>query len=141
MQTITLAGRLGSDAKRGSTQGGDVVANFSIAVDSRQGKEKVTNWWRCAMWGKRADALGKYLTKGTSVAVTGEFSLSEYDGKPQLNCRVSELTLLGGGNEPSGDQGGTQQRTSGGGGDGWTGQAPPNDLDDDIPFITRNSIY
>lgn len=124
MQTITLAGRLGSDAKRGTTQGGDVVANFSIAVDSRQGKEKVTNWWRCAMWGKRADALGKYLTKGTSVAVTGEFSLSEYEGKPQLNCRVSEVTLLGGGSEP------TEQ----GGGGSTGGHSDGLDDDSDIPF-------
>lgn len=122
MQTITIAGRLGKDATRGTTQGGDVVANFSVAVDSRNGQDKVTNWWRCAMWGKRADALGRYLTKGTSVAVTGEFSLGEYEGKPQLNCRVSEITLLGGGEQKQQEE---KQKSP-----------PPrrDDLDDEIPF-------
>lgn len=125
MQTITIAGRIGKDATRGTTQGGDVVANFSVAVDSRTGQDKATNWWRCSMWGKRADALGKYLTKGTSVALTGEFSLSEYDGKPQLNCRVSEIALMGGGEQRQDDK-----RDDSG---------PPkskfaDNLDDDIPF-------
>ncbi len=125
MQTITIAGRLGKDATRGTTQSGDVVANFSVAVETRNGQNKVTNWWRCSMWGKRADALGRYLTKGTSVAITGEFSLGEYDGKPQLNCRVSEITLLGGG-----DQGERQADT---GGAASRGPAS-DDLDDSIPF-------
>jgi single-strand DNA-binding protein len=127
MQTISIAGRLGSDAKRNQTQGGDTVANFSVAVETRNGREKVTNWWRCSLWGKRAEALGQYLTKGTAVAVVGEFSLSEYDGKPQLNCRVSELTLLGGGQD-----GGQQQRQPETAGAPRGGLA--DDLDDDIPF-------
>lgn len=127
MQTITIAGRLGSDAKRGNTT--EPVANFSVAVDTRQGREKVTNWWRCALWGKRAEALGQYLTKGTAVAVSGEFSLSEYDGKPQLNCRVSELTLLGGGGDgkPVDGRGERKQSADADAGGSWGG-------DGEVPF-------
>lgn len=126
MQQIFISGRLGSDAKRNDTNKGDTVANFSVAVDSRQGREKVTNWWRCSIWGKRAEALGPHLTKGMSVAVTGEFSLTEYDGKQQLNCRVSEITLLGGAGE--------QRRENDSPRGSSQAPGPVDDLDDEIPF-------
>jgi single-strand DNA-binding protein len=148
MQTITIAGRLGRDAELRNTQSGDAVCNFSVAVDVRQGREKVTNWWRVSLWGKRAEALNQYLTKGASVTVMGEFSLTEYEGKPQLNIRANEIALLGGGQQDGqrqGDTGGTAPRgRSGGGGDGWTGGGGGNaapDIDDEIPFATRNSIW
>lgn len=145
MQTITIAGRLGRDAETRSTQNGDVVANFSVAVDTRQGREKVTTWWRCSLWGKRAEALAQYLTKGTAVAISGEFSLTEYEGKPQCNCRVQELTLLGGGQEAERGQE-TQPGQAHRAPDGRQGHAAgfasaADDLDDDIPFVTRESIW
>lgn len=102
MQTITIAGRIGRDAELRTTQGGDAVCGFTVAVDTRQGRDKVTNWWRVSLWGKRGEALSQYLTKGASVTVIGEFSLGEYDGKPQLNVRASEIALQGG--KPDGAQ-------------------------------------
>lgn len=132
MQTITLAGRIGGDAKRGETRGGDTVANFNVAVDSRNGREKLTTWWRCALWGKRAEALGQYLTKGTAVALTGEFSLSEYEGKPQLNCRVAEITLLGGGQEGGRAQSASHDRQQSR--ERASNRFATDDLDDDIAF-------
>jgi len=96
MQQITVAGKLGRDAETRNTQGGYSVTSFSVAVDQRNGRDKVTNWWRVSLWGKRGEALAQYLTKGASVTVAGEFSLSEYEGKPQLNIRASEIALQGG---------------------------------------------
>ena len=96
MQQITIAGRIGSDAKLAKTQNGDAVANVTVAVDVRQGREKVTNWWRVSIWGKRAEALAPYLLKGVSVTIAGEFSMGDYEGKPQLNVRASEIALQGG---------------------------------------------
>ena len=119
MQTITIAGRIGRDAEV-RTAGADKVCGFTVAVDSRQGREKVTNWWRISLWGKRGEALAQYLTKGSNVTISGEFSLSEYEGKPQLNIRANEVALQGGG-QASGQP---AQRT-----------APArDDLDDDVPF-------
>jgi single-strand DNA-binding protein len=129
MQNITIAGRLGSDAKLAQTQGGDSVCNFSVAVDYRNGREKATNWWRCALWGKRADALAPYLLKGVSVAVSGEFSTSEYEGKQQLGCRVGEVTLLGGRGDSGGQSTPAPTPAPAPKGGGYV-----DDLDDDIPF-------
>jgi len=126
MQSIVIAGRIGSDAALRTTQGGDKVASFNVAVDYRDGRDKKTNWYRVSLWGKRADALQPYLLKGVSVTVAGEFSLGEYEGKPQLNLRANEIALQGS------RSGGQQQSGAGGGGAKASYQ---DDLDDDsIPF-------
>ena len=96
MQNITIAGRIGRDADLRSTQNGDQVCGFTVAVDFRNGREKSTNWWRVSLWGKRGEALHPYLLKGVSITVAGEFSLGEYEGKPQLNIRANEIALQGG---------------------------------------------
>jgi single-strand DNA-binding protein len=131
MQTITIAGRIGKDAELRSTNSGDQVCGFSVAVDSRQGRDKVTNWWRVSLWGKRAEALSQYLTKGSNVTVSGEFSLGDFDGKPRLNIRANEIALQGG-NAGGGQD---QRRDSGEQGGGSTSSGGhAGDLDDDIPF-------
>jgi single-strand DNA-binding protein len=134
MQCITIAGRIGRDAEIRSTQSGDSVCGFTVAVDVRNGREKATNWWRVSLWGKRGEALAQYLTKGASVTVVGEFSLGEYEGKPQLNIRASEIALQGGRPE-----GGQAQRVP----DGSRGAPPPqDDLDDDsIPFARNDTVW
>jgi single-strand DNA-binding protein len=127
MQSITIAGRIGKAAETRQA-GGDNVTSFTVAVDQRNGREKVTNWWRVSVWGKRGDALAQYLTKGASVTVAGEFTLGEYDGKPQLNVRANEIALQGGKSDSR------QEPASGG--DGSQGHAGGfvDDLDDDVPF-------
>jgi len=98
MNQITVAGIIGKDSETRYTPGGDPVANFSIA-DS-QGKDKDTIWWNCSIFGKRAETLGKYLTKGAKVTVIGGLTQSKYTDKNgaekiSLNLRVSELALQG----------------------------------------------
>jgi single-strand DNA-binding protein len=150
MQQITIAGRIGRDAELRTTQAGDKVCSFSVAVDARDGREKITNWWRVSVWGKRGEALAQYLTKGASVTVAGEFSLGEFDGKPQLNVRASEIALQGGKQDSGERQPQREERTparAGGGGDGSGfgnlsgGFNSRDDLDDEIPFISARSVW
>lgn len=138
MQTITIAGKLGRDAETRTTQGGDSVCSFSVAVDQRNGRDKTTNWWRVSLWGKRGDALAQYLTKGSNVTVSGEFSLSEYEGKPQLNIRANEIALQGGKSE-GGERSEPRQQSNGNGGP--RNNFPTDDLDDSIPFATNDSVW
>jgi len=137
MQQIVITGKLGRDAETRQA-GQDSVTSFSVAVDARNGREKITNWWRVSLWGKRGEALAQYLTKGSAVTVSGEFSLGEFDGKPQLNIRANDVALQGGRAE------GGQPRQQGGGSD-WGQQAksafPDADLDEDIPFISSMVIW
>jgi single-strand DNA-binding protein len=127
-----IAGNLGKDAELRTTQSG-AVCSFSVAVEQRLKGEKKTVWIRCSMWGKRGETLVQYLRKGTRVAVTGELSLHEYEGKTSLECRVSELTLLGGGKQDGEPKPATRPASSGGGfPDADYGNKPIDD--DQIPF-------
>lgn len=98
MNNITIAGQLGRDAEVRYLPNGDAVANFSVA-DS-QGKEKPTIWWNCQLFGKRAESLSQYLTKGQSVTVSGNITQRTYqkDGvdKTAMEIRVSDVALQGG---------------------------------------------
>lgn len=136
MQTITIAGKLGRDAELRRTQSDDAVCGFTVAVDVRQGREKTTNWWRVSLWGKRGEALAPYLLKGASVTVIGEFSLGDYEGKPQFNIRASEIALQGGRGErePDGSRGAPAQTAKPA--TDWQ-----DDLSDDIPFARNDGIW
>jgi single-strand DNA-binding protein len=99
MNSITVAGQLGRDAEARYLPNGDAVLSFSVA-DS-QGKDKPTIWWRCSLFGKRAEALAQYLTKGQSVTVSGNLTEREYtdkDGQPRKSqdIRVNDVALQGG---------------------------------------------
>jgi len=96
MKSITIAGNVGKDAETRSTQNGDKVTSWTVAVEDRQGQEKSTMWFSCSLWGKRGEALAQYLTKGGKVAVSGELSTREHDGKTYLQIRADGVTLMGG---------------------------------------------
>ena len=131
MKNITIAGGIGRDAELRTTQNGDKVAGFSVAVDDGVGQNKGTLWFDVSIWGKRAETLAQYLTKGSRVAVSGDLGRREHDGKVYLTVRANEVTLLGGG----------KRDDAGASGDGYgSGGRPSNqassrpDFDDEIPF-------
>ena len=131
MKAITIAGNLGKDAEKRQTQSGQVVTNFTVAVEHRDGQNKSTIWFGCSMWGKRGEAIAQYLTKGTKVAVSGDFSTREHDGKTYLQINANDVTLMGGGNQQSGGQSGSGY---GGGGSANSGGRDLDDLEDEVPF-------
>lgn len=65
--------RLGRDAELRRTQSGDAVSNLSLAYNygmkDQQTGNRPTQWVEAALWGKQAEALQQYLTKGTQVVV------------------------------------------------------------------------
>jgi len=97
MKSITIAGNIGKDAVVRTTQGGDDVCGFSVAVEERAGGEKRTIWFDVAIWGKRGEKLAPFLRKGGRVAVAGDLSTREHEGKTYLTVRADQVTLLGGG--------------------------------------------
>ena len=104
MNNITLAGSLGRDCELKYLQNGDAIANFSIA-DS-MGKDKGTIWWNCALYGKRAESLSQYLTKGQAVTVSGQVTediWTDKNGqeKKSMKIRVNDIALQGGRRESS----------------------------------------
>lgn len=97
MISAVVTGNLGRDAELKATQGGDMLLSFNVASNAKVGGEDVTTWVRCTIWGKRAESLGQYLSKGTKVAVAGSLSTREYEGKTYIEMRVDQLDFMGGG--------------------------------------------
>lgn len=107
MNKVILIGRLSKDAELKYTPGaGTAVSTFTIAVDNYNSKEKKNeaDFIPIVLWGKRAESLATYLTKGTQVAVAGRISVRSYEAKDGSKRYVTEVvadmfngvTLLGG---------------------------------------------
>lgn len=138
MNSLTITGNLGKDADIRYLPDGSAVCNFSVA-DS-QGKDKPSIWWSCALFGKRAESLAQYLTKGQQVTVVGTVTEREYVGKEDgqkrksMDVRVTDVALQGGKREEAAPAPRAQApRTA--------EKAPQprpasgfDDMDDDIPF-------
>ncbi|MGY6410758.1 MAG: single-stranded DNA-binding protein [Alkalilacustris sp.] len=110
MNTCFFTARLGADAVLGQSRDGKPVANFRVASSTGSGDRKQTLWLNCALWGRLAEVLAPELVKGQFVAVSGELSESEYQGKTRLELRVNSIDL-----GPRGATGSDDRRASGAG--------------------------
>lgn len=105
MLTMTAHGRLGRDVELRRTPGGDAVAELALACNyGRKGDDgrKPTQWVRATLWGKQAEALAPYLTKGKGlVLVLDDVNVREYQSKSgtghSLEGRVIGLEFTGAG--------------------------------------------
>ena len=133
MKSITIAGNIGKDAVTRTTPNGDKVTSWSVAVEERNGQDKRSIWFDCTLWGKRGESLAQYLTKGGKVAVSGELSTRDHEGKTYLTIRVDQVTLQGG--KPDGERQERSQQSSGYGAGGSANSGRSNmDDEDSIPF-------
>jgi single-strand DNA-binding protein len=143
-----LIGNLGRDPEIRYTQSGEPIANFSLATNEswtdRSGqKQERTEWHRVEVFGKTAQVVRDYLTKGRSVYIEGTIRYDEWtdkDGNKRNTTKIrvsgpnSRLVMLGGRGEGGGGRssgppdGPPDGPPSEGGGDNF--QA----TDDDVPF-------
>ena len=71
LNTVAISGRLGRDPEMKSTNNGNSVANFSVAVDQGFGDQKTTSWVRCVAWQKTAEFVTKFFQKGDMIILSG----------------------------------------------------------------------
>jgi single-strand DNA-binding protein len=135
-----LVGNLGRDAEVRFTPGGQAVASFSIATTenwtSKDGEKKEqTEWHKIVLWGKSAETLQPYLTKGKQIYVEGRLQTRnwEKDGQKHYTTEVKadRIVLLGGGGR-GGERPDRGSESGGAYADPMRDQSPLTD--DDIPF-------
>ena len=142
---VILVGNLGRDAELRYTPGGAAVATLNLATTEvfkdREGQKKEdTQWHRVILWGKTAETLQDYLTKGKQIYVEGKLQTRKWkdkDGNDKYTTEVRGdrvVLLSGGGGGASGGEGGGSRsrerrrvRSRGAGGSVEL-------TDDDIPF-------
>ena len=159
---VILVGNLGRDAELRYTPGGAAVATLNMATtevwnDKGGQRQEKTEWHRIVLWGKTAESLNEYLTKGKQIYVEGRLQTRQWDDKDgnkryTTEIRGDRIVLLGGGGgggargagggspRGGGSGGGGSDfggGSGGGGGDYGGGPSPDSSApltDDDIPF-------
>lgn len=86
MNIVILMGRLTKDVDVKQSSTGKAYTQFSLAVDRpvAKGQDKQTDFINCKAFGKTAELLGKYFSKGNRVGVEGSLQVGSYvnkDGK------------------------------------------------------------
>lgn len=135
MAKVSIIGNLGRDAELRYLPSGLAVLDFSIAANERwtdrNGQQQEnTTWFRISVFGKQADVLKQYLTRGKQVYVDGRLRMNEYTDRNgekrfSLDVKADTVQLLG-------SRGAGEDRSA----------APPRELqnedqqysDSDIPF-------
>jgi single-strand DNA-binding protein len=143
---VILVGNLGRDAELRYTPGGAAVATLNLATTEvfkdREGQKKEdTQWHRVILWGKTAESLQDYLTKGKQIYVEGKLQTRKWkdkDGNDKYTTEVrgDRVVLLSGGGGGAGRGEGSVTRTTS---SDEFGHAEPAGgsvelTDDDIPF-------
>ena len=91
MKSIEIIGNVGKDPTY-ETKDNRGIAKFSVAVTSKKGGEKVTDWFGVTVFGKTADFVDQYVTKGRSVFVRGVPSARYYKNKLEEIVPVIDIT-------------------------------------------------
>ena len=147
---VIIVGNMGRDAEVRYTPGGAAVATLSLATtdvwnDKSGQRQEKTEWHRVVVWGKQAETLAEYLTKGRQIYVEGRLQTRQWDDKDgnkrsTTEIRSDRIVLLGGrgggeaGGGGGGDYGSPRPSSSGGSGGGGPAPGPPELTEDDIPF-------
>jgi len=146
---VILIGNVGRDPEIRYMQSGEPIANFTLATnevwnDKSGQRQERTEWHRVEVFGKTAQVVRDYVTKGKPIYVEGSIRYEEWtdkDGNKRNTTRIrvsgpgSRLVLLGSRGEGGGGGG---PRGGGGGAGGSTPEPPPSEefqaSDDDVPF-------
>lgn len=163
---VILLGNLTRDVEVRHTSGNNAVANIGLAVNRRwrtpegEQREEVT-YIDCEAWGKQAETLAKYVSKGRPLFIEGRLKLDQWEKEGQkfskLRVVIENFQFVdsregGGGGGGGGDEGGVYSRgtsrpaarparnsddwsgASGGSSGGGSNAAKPPMGEDDIPF-------
>lgn len=111
---VIISGNLTRDPDLRQTASGMPVLGLGVAVNDRR-KNQTTGEWEdypnfidCTMFGARAEALSRYLSKGTKVAIEGKLRWSQWERDGQKRSKieviVDELEFMSGRNESAPQQ-------------------------------------
>ena len=150
LNKVLLIGNLGADPELRMTNNGNAVLNMRIAcsesyLDRNKVRQERTEWMNVIIWGKRAEALAKILSKGQRLYVEGGLRTSSYEDREGVKRYKTEINatniILFGSRRSSRDDGDEEPRGrapagggGGGGGEEEFGSGFNGGGDDDIPF-------
>lgn len=140
---ITMIGNLGRDPEMRYTPNGRSVTEFNVAVNqSTKNKQtdewvEATDWFRCTVWGERAERAAEQLRKGHRVLVEGRFKTREWqtkDGQDRTSLDVTVDTYVSLEKREKEDESGGFEHAPARTGKPQAARPPLDDDLDDLPF-------
>src|SRR6476646_1529099 len=123
LNRVMLLGNLGADPELRVTPGGQAVLKLRLAttenyLDRNNTRQERTEWHSVTVWGKRGEALAKFLTKGERVFVEGRIQTSSYekDGEKRYRTEIVATNIILSGGSRRGEQDAPSYEGGGGGG-------------------------
>lgn len=89
-----MFGRLTKDVELKQSKAGKAFCNFSVAVNRAFEKDKA-DFFQCMAFGKTAEYIDKYASKGSQILVEGSVQIDEYEGKYYTKIMVQQASLIG----------------------------------------------
>jgi single-strand DNA-binding protein len=106
---VTLFGNLGADPELKLHEKGPVLkmrlaTSYSVLDKEKNQREERTEWHSLTMFGTRAEAVAKYLHKGSKILVQGRLQTHSYEKEGQKHYRTEVIVeeLRFGGSRPNG---------------------------------------
>jgi len=99
MNKVIIIGNLGRDPERRALPDGRAISNFSVATtesyrDGSSGEIKeITEWHRCVAFGKTADYINQYVTKGRKVYIEGRLRTRKWQDKEGNDKYTTEILV------------------------------------------------
>jgi len=95
---VQLIGNVGQEPTITNLENGKKVVRLSLATNenyknSNGEKQTDTNWHNIVAWGKTADIIEKYVTKGKEIAIEGKLTSRSYEDKDGVKRYVTEVLV------------------------------------------------
>ena len=91
MKELKIIGNIGKIEMKYTPQG-KAVTEFSVAVNSKEKGEKVTEWFKCVAWERQAEIIHEFGKVGGKVYVSGSPKVESWNDKNSNEAR-SQLVL------------------------------------------------
>ncbi len=95
---VQLIGHVGQEPEIKNFDGGKKLANLSIATNDvyyndKGDKVEQTEWHKISAWGKTAEVIERFVTKGKEIAIEGKLTHRNYDDKDGNKRYVTEVVV------------------------------------------------
>ncbi|MBO4364887.1 MAG: single-stranded DNA-binding protein [Eggerthellaceae bacterium] len=94
---VIISGNLTRDPEMRQTAGGMAVMGFGVAVNDRRKNQQTGEWEDypnfidCTMFGARAEAVSRFLRKGSKVAIEGKLRYSSWERDGQKRSKIEVI--------------------------------------------------
>ena len=90
---VTLVGRAGRDPDYKPLDGGKAIARFSLATDrpAAPGSDSEPEWHHIVCWDRRAESVGRFVTKGRLLLVSGRLTYHSWETPDGKTASMAEI--------------------------------------------------